>query len=781
VTISNQQFTPEILAHIQALSDANPGWSRRKLSMHVCEWLQWRSPNGKLKDMSCRVALLELERADLLHLPPAGPAPPKRTPRRSVPLAGFQQEPAIQCSLSELGDITLVLINGSNTKASRQWNELMNQHHYLGGGPLCGAQLRYLIQSYRYGYVGGFAFSAAAWRLAPREQWIGWDDRARRQNLNRVVNNSRFLIVPHVQVKNLASHVLALVTKRLAPDWRERYGLEPVLVETFVKHGRFTGASYRAANWIHLGLTQGRGRQDKTNQYAVPVKDIYIYPLRPDAQAILCDGPRQEIEIVAPPPREPVDWADEEFGAAELGDVRRVKRLLTIGRDFYAQPQANIPQASGTPAKTKAAYRFLDDPYHTMDKLLAPHYEATLNRVAKEKVVLAAQDTTYLNYTAHPDTDGLGPIGNRNDGGAIGLVLHDTMTFNLDGTPLGLMNVQCWAREFVEAGSEKRRPKELPIEEKESNKWLVSYRAVAAAQKRCPQTMLVSVGDREADIYELFHEALSDPQGPKLLIRADRVRLLNEGRGQLWDYVTALPVCGKQHVQVPRQGKRPKREAELEIRFAKVTLKPPELKPELGELTLWAIAALEVNYAAEVEEPIEWLLLTTLVVENFEQAAEKLNWYAKRWGIEVYHRTLKSGCKIEERQLGRAERIEACLAIDLVVAWRIFHLTKLGREVPNVPCTVFFEEAEWKALVAYKTRSPIPPETPPTLREAVRMVASLGGFLGRKCDGEPGTKSLWLGLQRLDDLTAMWKIVTARPSPPNPERAVSSEIFMDDG
>ena len=777
MTISNQQFTPEIITHIQALSDANPGWSRRKLSVQVCEWLDWRSPNGKLKEMSCRVALLELERAGLLHLPPAGAAPPKRTRRSRV--EPYQQEPAIQCSLSELGGITLVVVTSSNTKASRQWNELLNQHHYLGSGPLCGAQLRYLIHSYRYGYIGGLAFSAAAWRVKPRDEWIGWHDEARRQNLNRVVNNSRFLIVPHVQVANLASHTLALATKGLANDWRDRYGIEPVLVETFVKHGRFTGASYRAANWTHLGLTQGRGRQDQANQYAEPVKDIYVYPLCVDAQAILCDGPHQE--IVAPPPREPVDWADEEFGAAELGDVRRVKRLLTIGRDFYAHAQANLPQACGTRAKTKAAYRFFDDLYHTMDKLLAPHYDATVNRVAKEKVVLAVQDTTYLNYTAHPNTEGLGPIGNRNDGGAIGLVVHDTMAFNLDGTPLGLVNVQCWAREFAEAGSEKPRPQELPIEEKESYKWLVSYRAVAAAQKRCPQTMLVSMGDREADVYELFHEALSDPQNPELLIRANRDRLLSEGQGHLWEYVKAQPLRGMQQVQVPRQGKRPARKAELEIRFTQVTLKPPELKPELGELTLWAIAAVEVNYAPAVEEPIEWLLLTTLMIETFEQATEKLNWYAKRWGIEVYHRTLKSGCKIEERQLGKAARLEPCLAIDMVVAWRIFHLTKLGREVPNVPCTIFFEEAEWKALVAYKTQNPVPPENPPTLREALHMVASLGGFLGRKCDGEPGTKSLWLGLQRLEDITTTWKIMMSRASPPSHNRPVSSEKLVGYG
>ena len=167
MTISNQQFTPEIITHIQALIDANPGWSRRKLSVQVCEWLAWRSPNGKLKEMSCRVALLKLERGGLLHLPPAGPAPPKRT-RPEHGMEPFQQEPAIQCSLSELGDITLVLVTSSNTKASRQWNALMNQHHYLGSGPLCGAQLRYLIHSYRYGDVGGLAFSPAFGGMALR-------------------------------------------------------------------------------------------------------------------------------------------------------------------------------------------------------------------------------------------------------------------------------------------------------------------------------------------------------------------------------------------------------------------------------------------------------------------------------------------------------------------------------------------------------------------------------------------------------------------------------------
>jgi hypothetical protein len=191
-----------------------------------------------------------------------------------------------------------------------------------------------------------------------------------------------------------------------------------------------------------------------------------------------------------------------------------------------------------------------------------------------------------------------------------------------------------------------------------------------------------------------------------------------------------------------------------------VELKAPTRKRGLGAVRLWALAAEEVGAPAGVE-PIRWYLLTTLEVEHLEQAVEKLRWYALRFQIEVYHRTLKSGCKIEDRQLGHAQRIEACLAIDLVVGWRIAHLTQLGREVPEVPCTVYFEEAQWQALVVFVTQQP-PPAQPPTLREVVRMLATaLGGFLGRKSDGEPGAQSLWRGLQRLDDITEMWCIVRA--------------------
>ena len=181
---------------------------------------------------------------------------------------------------------------------------------------------------------------------------------------NRIVNNSRFLKLPHINVLNLASRVLALAVKQLLKDWSQQYAVEPLLLETFVEQERFKGTCYRAANWIHLGQTKGRGRQDINNTCSVSIKDVYVYPLHKDTQIRLNDGNGQHQPV---PLRTAIDWADEEFGTVELGDKRREKRLLTIARNFYARPQASIPNACGSRAKTKAAYRFFGDKKHTME------------------------------------------------------------------------------------------------------------------------------------------------------------------------------------------------------------------------------------------------------------------------------------------------------------------------------------------------------------------------------------------------------------------------------
>jgi hypothetical protein len=756
--ICDQEFSAEIIEKIKGIIQDRPDISRTKLSLDVCELLDWHKSDGRCKDINCRVALLRLHRRGLINLPESQEIANFHRPKNKAEII-LDEIPQVEGDISELGAIKIIQIKDGQGGKSRIWNALMSRYHYLGSGPLCGAQMRYLIQSERYGYIGGFAFSSSAWRLQARDQWIGWDDAVRLKNLHKVVSNSRFLIHAHIKVKNLASYVLSLCMKRVAMDWQEKYGVKPVLLETFVERDRYKGSCYRASNWQHIGVTKGRGRQDCRNLYSKPIKDIYVYQLESNAREILSDGrPRLECKI-----KEPEDWADEEFGQAQLGDRRRVDRLLTIARDFYANPTANIPQACETRAKTKAAYRFFDEAENTMDKILAPHFQKTCYRTGQEKVVLSVQDTTTLSYNTHPATENLGPIRNQIDN-CIGLLLHDTMAFNLEGTPLGLLDVQCWARKEDEKEKDKRDRHAVPIEEKESHKWLKSFHATFEAQKQNPDTVFVSVGDRESDIYDLFELALSDQKAPKLLVRANHNRILADKQTLLWDYVSSQPVSGITQIHIPRRKNKPARNAKLQIRFAKVSLKPPDNKKNLRELTIWAILAEEIE-CADIADHLEWMLLTTFEINDFEEAIEKLDWYTIRFWIEVYHKTLKSGCKIEQRQLGHADRIESCLAIDMVVAWRIFNLTKAGREMPDLPCTFFFEDAEWKALVAYKTQNPKPPEKAPSLREAIHMVASLGGFLGRKSDGEPGTKTLWLGLQRLDDMTAMWTMFMAKLAP----------------
>jgi hypothetical protein len=491
-----------------------------------------------------------------------------------------------------------------------------------------------------------------------RDRFIGWNDQARMANLNAVVANSRFLILPQVKVPHLASHVLGLCARQLPEDWAAHYGVRPLLVETFVERGRFRGTSYRAANWQHVGSTCGRGRQDRRRAHALPVKDVYVYPLHRDWRERL-----QAHRAHAHQARERThaDWADEEFGGARFGDARLSARLLSLARDFYAKPRAQIPQAClsadmacGSRAKAKAAYRFFDHASTTMDAILQSHYEASAARIAAHPVVLAVQDTTSLNYNTQPAIENLGPIGSRADTW-LGLIVHDTMAFTPEGLPLGLVDVQVWARDAREFGKKHRR-KSLPIEQKESSKWLKSVQAAARLQARCPNTTVVSVGDREADIFELFDLARTLPHAPQLLVRAEQNRVLTAEQGKLWEHVARQPclagrqaVAGFQQLHVPRRTKRPARVARMAISYTRVELKAPHSKGHFKPVTVWAVWAREIDAPAGIE-PLEWMLLTTCAIESFEQATEKLAWYAARWGIEVYHRTLKSGCQIETRQ-----------------------------------------------------------------------------------------------------------------------------------
>jgi len=254
VEICGRQFSPAILAQLRQALHREPDLSRSQLSRRVCQWLDWRSPNGEWKEMSCRVALGKLDRAGVIQLPrvESFPAPRPAPPRRRWPLPK-----RVERSLRELQPLEVVPVGAAESRTAQTWNELLNRYHPLGAGPLCGAQIRYAIRRRTGEWLGGLAFSAAAWRLQVRDDWIGWDEPARRAHLQEVIANSRFLILPWLRVPDLASHVLGQVLRRVQGDWQQRYGYKPWLVETFVEVPRFAGTCYRAANWLEVGQTRG--------------------------------------------------------------------------------------------------------------------------------------------------------------------------------------------------------------------------------------------------------------------------------------------------------------------------------------------------------------------------------------------------------------------------------------------------------------------------------------------------------------------------------------------
>ena len=431
------------------------------------------------------------------------------------------------------------------------------------------------------------------------------------------------------------------------------------------------------------------------------------------------------------PAIEEADWAITEFGGAALGDTRRTDRLVRLATLLGSRPEASLPQACDDPAELKAAYRFFQNEAITPAAMLDSHVQATVERLGAVPLVLAVQDTTEISWaaTAQP-----------------ALWVHSTLALTPERVPLGLLAQETWTRPPEEAGKRATR-RDRPIEEKESHKWLSSVQEVNALQAACPQTHFISVGDREGDVYDLF--LLERAPGVDLLVRATQDRRLvaeDPTQRKLRAALAACPVATTVSVAVPRQGARAARQATLAVRFRPVVLRPPQARAAEGlpDVAVWAVWAHEVDAPAGVE-PLDWLLLTTAAVHTAADAVERLCWYTCRWGIEVFHKVLKSGCAIERRQLEDLDHLQRCLTLYSVIAWRILYATLLSRVEPALPCTTVLEESEWHALYCHIQQTTVLPVQPPTLAQAVRWIAQLGGYLGRKSDGPPGWKTLWRG------------------------------------
>ena len=284
-------FTKDTIGDIQSRVDDNPAISRRSLSKRLCELFDWRSATGRLKEVTCRKAVSVLHRRNLVSLPEASSVPSFQLQAVHKPYV----RPAVVCKLAELGSVNLILIDNPRSDHADIWKSIM-AGHYLGGRTFY-AGLRYLVHSSEHGYLGALSFGSAAFRIADRDSYIGWDDQTRGKNLHYIIGNSRFFIHPEVRVFHLASYVLSKAVRRVSEDWKNRYGTEPLLIETFVDTSRFKGTSYRAANWIHVGNTSGRGRQDRNRDAVLTPRDTYLYPLKRNWREQLGGSPKATVTL----------------------------------------------------------------------------------------------------------------------------------------------------------------------------------------------------------------------------------------------------------------------------------------------------------------------------------------------------------------------------------------------------------------------------------------------------------------------------------------------------
>jgi len=420
--------------------------------------------------------------------------------------------------------------------------------------------------------------------------------------------------------------------------------------------------------------------------------------------------------------------------------------------------------------------------------VLQPHVNATRRRIAAQPVVIVGQDTTEIDVTRPEEqVEGAGPL---DDGTRRGLFMHPLHAFTPDGTSLGTLDAQIWVREDEDddepapsASERSAQRKHTPIEEKESQRWIDMMRRTHEEARLAPDTHFVAVADSEADIYELLVEAQAGPSQVDWIVRGCQNRAVDGGdqnqtehdeagdtaAKHLHEQVLASDVLFTHHIKV--RGRKPKvgcdkrarrqprqsRKAEVEVRAARVNLRPPwRHDRKLPPVSVNVVLVREINPPAN-EPPVEWILLTSLPIDEIEQVRQVIQYYSVRWMIEVFFRTLKSGCRVEARRFERMDRFEPCLAVYMIVTWRTLYVCRLGRELPDISCEAIFEPAEWKSVYQVVRRES-PPAQPPSLSQMVRMVAQLGGYVTRKRDDEPGPQTVWLGLERMNDIALCWQL-----------------------
>jgi hypothetical protein len=431
-------------------------------------------------------------------------------------------------------------------------------------------------------------------------------------------------------------------------------------------------------------------------------------------------------------------WTEREFAGLDLGDGRLNKRAKILMERFTAKPTASIPLACHSWAETCAAYRFLGNADVEWRDMMAPHWEQTQQRMRAHPVVLCVQDTTELDFNGQ-EAEGLGPL---NYEARRGMYVHPTLALTPQREPLGVLDAWMWARE-------QRDEDGVRHGQKESSRWIEGYERVAEMAAEMPATRLVYVADREADLVAMMARAQALGAPADWLVRAKHNRCLPDGDGEkLWAHTSAGEALGEIAFTMPAREDQKARKVRQQLWARALEIS----NGKGGTVAVTCVVAREIG-APKGAKPVEWRLLTNRAAPALEDAIELIDWYRARWEIEIYFNVLKNGCKVEELQLSAIDRIERALALFMIVAWRVAYLMRAGRTCPDLDAALFFDPDEIRG--AYLLSKKPQPGEPPSLNAVLRLIAQLGGFLGRKSDGEPGVKTIWQGLQRVMDVATV--------------------------
>lgn len=457
-----------------------------------------------------------------------------------------------------------------------------------------------------------------------------------------------------------------------------------------------------------------------------------------------------------------MDWAEDEFRDLDLGDERLNRRWCKLTSAIYSHPMNSIQKSCESWGDTKAAYRLFSNDKVDKEKILEVHRRRTIRRIRdSEEIILAIQDSSGISFNPDVRREDLGLM--KSAEGKDDLLLHTTLACTASGLPLGILDQQIIKRK--KSKGKRGCFYQLPTNKKETYRWI---KATESTFSCLLDRKVIFVGDREADMFELllFHADM----GQNFLVRSSADRVVGERakvrKGQsrenevLSEFLASQEVRGETEITFYDGKIKKERSAILKIKFAKIIIPAPYgLYPQANHPSI-KVFAIE----AKEEKPpkgclaVHWKLLTSLDVSTLSQALEKIEWYKQRWTIEIFHKVLKSGYQIEKMRLTKLNRIEKFMTLISIVSWRLLWMTRVQKISPNLPCSAVFERAEWKTLFMVTENKSY--SSPPPLQNAIRQMAKLGGFLGRKSDGEPGVQSIWHGWLKLHEMTRGYRAAT---------------------